>query len=254
MLDRHPSDRFQPVLSLESFAGGVSRRTHPSFEYCRLLGLHLPYSPTPILRQVHVSHTFWAILLMGTLATMPMLAEQVDTNRAASPAQKASKPSFGSVSGRIFLITKGGDLKPARMAHVFLFFEHGPGSAAVMSAGGGYTPGLIYLKENLELTEDANKSGASVRCRSDLLNADKAALATVDWAREHKLTAHALILDADEEGNFSMGKITPGVYELVARGRAGVNDAYWLQEITVKPGEKTEVKVSSVEVSCADLS
>lgn len=199
-----------------------------------------------------MTHALRAIFLMGFLATTTILAGQSDTKRTASPSQKASNPSVGSVSGRIFLITKGGDLKPARMAHVFLFFERGPGSSAVMSAGGGYTPGLIYLKENLELTEDANKSGASVRCSSDLLNAFKAAIATVDWAREHKLTAYALILDADEEGNFSIGKIQPGVYDLVVRGRAGINDAYWLQVVTIKAGEKTEVKLSSVEASCAD--
>ncbi len=190
---------------------------------------------------------------MGTLATTPMLAEQIDTNRAASPAQKASHPSFGVVSGRIFLITKGGDLKPARMAHVFLFFDRGQGSSAVMSAGGGDTPGLIYLKKNLEAIEEANKSGASKSCKSDLLNAFKAAVATLDWAQEHKLTAYVAILDADEEGNFSIGKIRPGVYELIARGQAGINDAYWLQEITVRSGEKTEVKVSSVEASCPDV-
>jgi len=57
----------------------------------------------------------------------------------------------------------------------------------------------------------------------------------------------------DEEGNFSIGKIRSGVYNLVARGKAGINDAYWLQEITVKPGAKTEVKVISVEASCADI-
>jgi hypothetical protein len=38
----------------------------------------------------------------------------------------------------------------------------------------------------------------------------------------------------------------------VARGRAGINDAHWDQNVTVKAGEKTEVKVSSVEASCAD--
>jgi hypothetical protein len=38
----------------------------------------------------------------------------------------------------------------------------------------------------------------------------------------------------------------------MVRGRAGINEAYWLQTVTVKAGEKTEVKVSSVEASCAD--
>jgi hypothetical protein len=199
-----------------------------------------------------VTHKLRAILLMGMLVTTPILAKQNETKRTASPPQKASNPSFGVVMGRIFLITKGGDLKPARLAHGFLFFETGPGISAIEAAGGGDTPGLIYLKRYLEATEDANKSGASLRCRSDLLNVDKAALATLAWAQEHKLTAYVAFLDADEEGHFTVGKIRPGVYELVVRGQAGINDAYWLQRVTVRPREKTEVKVSSVEAACAD--
>ena len=200
-----------------------------------------------------MSHKLQALVLMGTLATTPITAKQGDAIRAASPAQKASNSSFGTISGRIFLITKGGDLKPARMARVYLFFEHGPGSAAVAAAGAGDSPGLIYLEKYLEATEAANKSGDSKLCRSDLLNADKAIQATVEWAEEHKLMAYVAALDADEEGNFSMGKIRSGVYNLVARGKAGINDAYWLQEITVRSGAKTETKVISVEASCADI-
>jgi hypothetical protein len=89
------------------------------------------------------------------------------------------------------------------MAHVFLFFESGPGSSAVLSAGGGDTPGLIYLEKNLEAIEDANKSGGSQYCKSNLLSAFKAALATL-----------VAILDTDEEGNFDIGKIRPGLYKI----------------------------------------
>jgi hypothetical protein len=67
-----------------------------------------------------VLHTLRAIVLIGTLATKPMLAEQSDTTRATSPTQKACNPSLGTVSGRIFLIAKGRDLKPARLARVYL--------------------------------------------------------------------------------------------------------------------------------------
>jgi hypothetical protein len=59
-------------------------------------------------------------------------------------------------------------------------------------------------------------------------------------------------MDVQAAGHFDVGKIRPGVYELVARGQAGVNDSYWLQRITANASEKTDVKVSSVEASCAD--
>jgi hypothetical protein len=129
-------------------------------------------------------------LLVGMLATTPILGEQSDAKRTASGPQKASSSSLGIVSGRVFLITKGGDLKPARMARLYLFWVVGSSVAAVEAAAGAKTsPGLIYLEKNLEATEDANKTGASQLCRTDLLNADKAALATLDWAQEHKLMA-----------------------------------------------------------------
>lgn len=193
------------------------------------------------------------MVLMGMLAAAPTLAQQSGSKPTGTPPQKMPHSATGSVSGRIFLITKAGDLKPARMARLYLFWENGSAVAAVEAAAGAETsPGLFYLKKNLEATEDANKTGASQLCRTDLLNADKAVLATLDWAQEHKLMAYVATLDADEEGQFSVGKIRPGLYELIARGQAGINDAYWLQQITVKSGQKTEVKVSSVEASCAN--
>jgi|SRR5579863_28684 len=198
-------------------------------------------------------NTLRGILLMGLFMTVTVLANQTVTKRTDSPPKKASNPSLGTVSGRIFLITKGGDLKLARMARVYLFWENGPAATAVKAAAGEETsPGLVYLKKYLQATKDANRSGASQFCRSDLLNADKAALATIDWAQEHKLADYIPIIKSDEEGNFSASKLRPGLYELVARGQAGINDAYWLQEVTVKAGEKTEVKVNSVEGSCTD--
>ena len=200
-----------------------------------------------------------AVTLVMVQASPDRLAKQPeDTKHTASPPQKASNPSFGAISGRIFLITKGGDLKPARLARMYLFYvtlDYYRGIGEVMP--GDKTPGLIYATKSAELgTEDANKakSGTHVDlCRSELMNADKAALATLDWAQEHKLGAYVPVLDVDEEGQFSTGyNIRPGLYELVARGRAGINDAYWDQNVTVRAGEKTEVKVSSVEASCAD--
>ena len=47
---------------------------------------------------------------------------------AAVAQTKVTKPTPtfrpAKISGRVFLITKSGDLKPARMAFVYLFFEN----------------------------------------------------------------------------------------------------------------------------------
>ena len=204
-----------------------------------------------------MTHTLRVIFLMGLLAMTTILAGQSNTKRTASPPQKASNPSFGAISGRIFLITKGGDLKPARLARMYLFYvviSYYSGRGEV--APGDKTPGLIYSTKNAELAKEDRikaESGTDVGCRSELMNADKAALATLDWVQEHKLGAYVPVVDVDEEGQFSTGyNLRPGLYELVVRGRAGINDAYWDQNVMVKAGEKTEVKMSFVRASCAD--
>src|SRR5690349_21294740 len=54
----------------------------------------------------------------------------------------------------------------------------------------------------------------------------------------------ALVTHADEEGKFKITGVHPGVYDVLARGRAGFNEAFWhaddvesgLQDITIAPG------------------
>jgi hypothetical protein len=54
--------------------------------------------------------------LLGILIVIAGVAQQ-------KPSPKTTgKP--GVVSGRVFAITKSGDLKPARMAHVYLLYWH----------------------------------------------------------------------------------------------------------------------------------
>lgn len=43
---------------------------------------------------------------------------------AGAQQQKSLPARAGVISGSVFLITKGGDLKPARMANVYLFYKY----------------------------------------------------------------------------------------------------------------------------------
>jgi hypothetical protein len=211
------------------------------------------YPATLTWKGAPVKNAIRGTFLVAALATTVVSGHpQSSEKRTATPPQKASSASFGSVSGRIFLITKGGDLKPARLARLYLMYERGSSSiSAVLAAGEGDTPGIFYLNKLLEATNEANESGASRMCVSDLVNADKAILVTLDWVQAHKLMAYVAAPDVDEEGKFSIPQIRPGIYDLLARGQAGINDAYWQQQLSVTAGEKTEVKVSSVEAACA---
>ena len=165
-----------------------------------------------------------------------------------SPAKKTPAPNAGIVTGRVFAITQGGDL-PARMAHVYLFLEKGP-EAASLTKTIGTTPDLFYLQKKLEAIKEAIAAGS---CRSDLIATDKAILATLAWATENHLTDFVPFGDADEEGNFTITKVKPGVYDVIARGQAGSNDSSWSQDITLKPGGKVTIKLSNVESSCSNV-
>lgn len=192
-------------------------------------------------------------LLLAALLSVAFSARLSHRTGATDlPADKATQ-HFGVLAGRIFLITKGGDLKPARMARLYLLWNRGPGTAAITAAGGGDTPGLFYLKKYLEETQKAKDSGTSAYCLSGLVSADKAMVSTLNWAQAHKLTAYVVAPEVDEEGRFTARNIRPGIYEIIARGRAGTNDAYWLGETNVKAGERTKIKLDSVEVACVDV-
>lgn len=181
-----------------------------------------------------------AVLLTTLIAQAPA--------KQGSPTKKTSAPNAGVVTGRVFAIAPDGDLKPARMAHVYLFLEKGP-DAASLTKTIGTTPDLFYLQKKLE----AIKEAVAVGCKSDLIAADKAILATLAWATENHLTDFVPFGDADEEGNFTITKVKAGVYDVIARGQAGSNDSSWSQDITLKPGETVTIKLSNVESSCSNV-
>ena len=182
-----------------------------------------------------------AVLLTTLIAQAPA--------KQGSPTKKTSASNAGVVTGRVFAIAQDGDLKPARMAHVYLFLENGP-EAASLTKTIGTTPDLFYLQKKLEAIKEAVAAGS---CKSDLIAADKAILATLAWATENHLTDLVPFGDADEEGNFTITKVKPGVYDVIARGQAGINDSSWSQNVTVKSGETVTIKLSNVESSCPNV-
>lgn len=96
----------------------------------------------------------------------------------------------------------------------------------------------------------SNEGLEKLTCKSELLAVDKAMIATLEWSQAKPLEGQVLFADTDEEGNFVFPKVRTGKYNVIARGRAGINDAYWKQDVWVQPGEAVTVKVASVESSC----
>ena len=55
----------------------------------------------------------------------------------------------------------------------------------------------------------------------------------------------------EEDGRFKVVGLRPGIWHVIARGRAGVNEAVWEDPfVEVKPGSVETVKISTTEFSC----
>lgn len=159
----------------------------------------------------------------------------------------------GIVSGKIFLITKGGDLKPARLAQVFLL-DGNAGKDGDESAAYYFT--LAHLAKLKAIDSKQLYAGLSdpedvdrIYCLTKLRIFGESVTSTLKWNHEQK-TDFVKIGNADEDGLFRFGGVTPGKYSILATGHAGVNTAYWQQDVIVEGGKEVTIKLSSPEAAC----
>jgi hypothetical protein len=156
----------------------------------------------------------------------------------------------GSVRGRVFAITKGGDLKPARLATVRLLLQaRSVGHKVDKKYECEETAELVFLTKQVELKE--RESDAS--CKRELILDMDATIAAEEWSQVKPRQWQFLETDADEEGNFVFPKVPSGKYNVIVQAQAGINDAFWNQEVWVRPGESVNVKVSEIETTCSNL-
>lgn len=143
------------------------------------------------------------------------------------------------VSGKVFLITRGGDLKPARMAGVVLFRD-GVGKGAVASH---------WRDEYKKTTDavDARHESAQLMCWSYLEEWTKALVRTLGWAAANNLNSQVVQTKADEEGEFSVDAPADN-YVVIASGSAGMNEAWWQE--TIPAAKIGKIKLSSPTNAC----
>jgi hypothetical protein len=172
-------------------------------------------------------------------------------------AQHSNKPiasGNGSISGRIFLITVLGDLKPARLIRVYVLSEKGSEEVT-----------------NTSLMEMTKKWRDRARIEMELMKADpnyvpltddQKALLNVRDVEEYILSrveksakAGKLVRTTltDEEGRFKITRLPAGGYSIMAFGRAGANEATWDTSAKVYAAADTVVKMGSPDSSCVDL-
>jgi len=216
-----------------------------------------------------VRHICTALVITGiVLVASGMQAQQKATSRSAHTP--------GIVSGRAFAITKAGDIKPARMADVFLFYMFGSvkeGSQAVLNTAGlawqrnriremdKYTQELGDMNKRNEArnetgsdSENYETRSDSQTCRTEYIGYLSAASATLDWTTDKSKWWQVITAHADEEGTFRVTVHRSGTYIVVVQGRAGLNKAFWTAELVkVIPDMETVLKLSSPEIACLDI-
>lgn len=180
---------------------------------------------------------------------------------AGAQQQKSLPARAGVISGSVFLITQGGDLKPARMADVYLLYLY-PSVKWVNahpededSAGHAWMDNYNNVLGDFLKVFAAEGMGWSDKmdCLKHMQVYHDALSQTKDWASAKHKDWQILTTEADENGMFKIAVPHPGEYSILASGHAGFNDAFWVVDvpgIIVKPGATTTVKLSSPAKSC----
>ena len=133
-----------------------------------------------------------------------------------------------SVDGRVFVLMKNGDLKPARMAQVFVV----SGTQAI--ADYQYDVGVL-----LDRLDDAKALTSDARDCAELLATQK----VLEKKQEPIVT--------DEEGVFQTPDIKAGMHQIVAIGKAAGVLCLWRTTVTLRSGQKQVVKLSEPYRTCA---
>ena len=176
---------------------------------------------------------------------------------SALSAQKtvsAKTSTTASLTGKVFAITKGGDVKPALLAHVYLFSvkDDIPGTITkLLEIHRKYETTIAEIVDDYpEAAADptfAKSLADQTSCRKTLRDIDEM-IADFDKYDRHLNPTYAT--ETDEIGAFSITKVAPGDYMIVTHGQAGRNDVLWIESVTFARGEKKTVKLSSVAEAC----
>jgi len=136
----------------------------------------------------------------------------------------------GTLEGRVFAVAAGGDIKPARIAHVFL------------AAGDD----AVTLQESLE--------GALTKRREDVANnadTEQACLLASMSIFEAVKSDHSIrTSNTDEDGSFDLPKLKAGAYIVVVIGTANGFQSVWYQTAIVTAGKRQKVKLSEPALAC----
>lgn len=184
--------------------------------------------------------------------------------KADSPSKPAEKqptaptktrpPLPAGLTGKVFAITKGGDLKQARFAQVFgLSGDSATAFNAYMQTIAMAVSQFTKLRDGRE-TDDVISAGAQVDsliralCTSIVGGPKDKAL---DLAKANP--DQVVVSETDEEGFFKIGALKPGAYTVLVVGRACANDGFWVENVALEAGKDSVLKMRSPALACLNL-
>jgi hypothetical protein len=184
------------------------------------------------------------------LATSLLIA-MVTSGCTAQKNSPSLLASSATVHGRVFLITRGGDLKPARMANVYLL--RSPSDLSEK------------LADVVKATTEAKRRGAEVTAAGRVY--DNPALVSAGKMEYEACAPHIsgyeraiqkeqmkdsgiLVVQSDEEGNFGFDHVPSHEYFVTAIGGAGSYIAIWQSTENIAAGQKLTLKLSSPVADC----
>lgn len=191
----------------------------------------------------------------------PQIEPTAPTQKSASSGKRTKAPpkqmpsSTAGLTGKVFLITKGGDLKEARFASLFVL----SGDAVVQ-----FRATLLHWQEwvteqdsdvEKEITDRSSVADLQalhcgvglVNVQNELVNLSKQQFANLLQSN----TADVVNPETDEVGAFNVKGLKPGMYTVAVIGRAGVNTALWIEDVSLESGKDTAVKMHSPSMACS---
>ncbi len=141
-----------------------------------------------------------------------------------------AQPSTGTLSGRVLTIAKGGDIKPARLAHVFL------------ASGDDQVTLQQSVDRALAKRLDDIKNGTDPQ--------EACVIASMSIHEAVKSGSNIQTVDTDEDGSFDLHKLTAGTYAIVVIGAANGYQSVWYSTTTVTAGKRQKVKMSEPVLAC----
>ncbi len=170
---------------------------------------------------------------------------------------QTEKSEPATLTTSVFLITKSGDLKPARLAEVAAFYLHKQ-DAKENTLGQIYADEIDALhtihKNEIEamhaIYKNTPPSGEGQMCLKELAELVQETEDSARMMADSSFASQVLTLTLDEEGKGSVKVSLPGMYVVAAFGDAGINAGFWLEFATMEAGKETRLKMSSPLVAC----